>query len=132
MKDRKGFVKLAIQTGAALVPVYSFGENDIFDQPENEPGSLLRIFQDFIKKFIGITPPIVQGRGFFQYSYGIIPRRCPIKTVVGAPIETIRNELPTNEEVNDLHQRFIHELNTLFDLHKHDFISNSDTKLIIN
>ena len=27
---RKGFVRLALQTGASLVPVVSFGENDMF------------------------------------------------------------------------------------------------------
>ncbi|KHJ81013.1 diacylglycerol acyltransferase [Oesophagostomum dentatum] len=30
--SRKGFVKEAIRSGASLVPVYSFGENDIFTQ----------------------------------------------------------------------------------------------------
>ncbi|KAK6029760.1 diacylglycerol acyltransferase [Ostertagia ostertagi] len=29
---RKGFIKLALETGAQLVPCYSFGENDIFHQ----------------------------------------------------------------------------------------------------
>ena len=27
---RKGFVRLALQTGSSLVPVVSFGENDLF------------------------------------------------------------------------------------------------------
>ncbi|XP_053318861.1 2-acylglycerol O-acyltransferase 3-like isoform X2 [Spea bombifrons] len=32
LSGRKGFVRLALQNGADLVPVYSFGENDIFEQ----------------------------------------------------------------------------------------------------
>ena len=30
LKKRKGFIKMALQTGADLVPCYSFGENDLF------------------------------------------------------------------------------------------------------
>lgn len=29
LKRRKGFIKLAIRQGADLVPVFSFGENDV-------------------------------------------------------------------------------------------------------
>jgi 1-acyl-sn-glycerol-3-phosphate acyltransferase len=32
IKKRKGFVHLALQSGAHLVPVYSFGENDSYGQ----------------------------------------------------------------------------------------------------
>lgn len=45
LNKRKGFIKIAIQTGAALVPVFTFGEIDILDQPSNEPGSKMRAYQ---------------------------------------------------------------------------------------
>ena len=35
---RKGFVRLALQTGSSLVPVVSFGENDMF-QVRKEAGN---------------------------------------------------------------------------------------------
>lgn len=92
----------------------------------------MRIFQDFIKNSIGITPPIIQGRGFFQYSYGIIPRRSPIITIVGAPIETLQRNTPTDEEVTEMHQKFIYELRKLFDLYKNEFSKNPATKLFID
>ena len=34
LKDRKGFVKYALQHGFALTPVYTFGENELYDNPE--------------------------------------------------------------------------------------------------
>jgi 1-acyl-sn-glycerol-3-phosphate acyltransferase len=38
LQKRKGFVKVALQTGASLVPVIAFGENDLFDSVPNPPG----------------------------------------------------------------------------------------------
>ncbi|CAJ0746666.1 7927_t:CDS:2, partial [Entrophospora sp. SA101] len=35
LKKRLGFVRLAIRCGACLVPVFSFGENDIWEQADN-------------------------------------------------------------------------------------------------
>jgi Diacylglycerol acyltransferase len=32
LKKRLGFIKLALRNGASLVPVLSFGENDLWDQ----------------------------------------------------------------------------------------------------
>ncbi|XP_033182602.1 2-acylglycerol O-acyltransferase 2-B-like [Anabas testudineus] len=44
--NRKGFIKLALKHGAQLVPVFSFGENELFDLMENPSGSPLRRLQD--------------------------------------------------------------------------------------
>jgi 1-acyl-sn-glycerol-3-phosphate acyltransferase len=47
---RNGFIKIALQTGASLVPVYAFGENDAYEQLDNKPGTVLRWIQDTAKK----------------------------------------------------------------------------------
>ena len=39
LKKRLGFIKLALRTGSFLVPVFGFGENDLWDQLENPPGN---------------------------------------------------------------------------------------------
>ena len=45
LKKRKGFVSIALQTGAHLLPVVAFGETDLFDVSQPAPGSLLHKLQ---------------------------------------------------------------------------------------
>ncbi|KFM70166.1 2-acylglycerol O-acyltransferase 2-A, partial [Stegodyphus mimosarum] len=106
LKRRKGFVRLAIKHGASLVPVFGFGENDLFDQLDNPPGSSLRKIQDRLKTYLGFSLPIVHGRGIFQYNFGMLPYRKPINVIIGKPIDVERNPKPTEEEVSKLHQRY--------------------------
>ncbi|XP_055279683.1 2-acylglycerol O-acyltransferase 2-like isoform X1 [Moschus berezovskii] len=118
LRNRKGFIRLALMHGAALVPIFSFGENDIYDQVENSPGSWLRWFQDRLHKSIRGSIPLFYGRGVFQYSFGLMPYRRPITTVVGKPIEVQKTQHPSQEEVDRLHQRYVKELENLFEAHK--------------
>lgn len=132
IKNRKGFIKVALETGASLVPVFSFGEVDVYDQPPNEKGTTLRKIQEMYKKWTGIAPALFIGRGFFQYNFGIIPRRSPIHTVVGAPIEVEKNPSPSRDDVETLHDKFVKELEKLFNEHKEKYIKNhQDIQLIM-
>lgn len=60
---------------ADLVPVFSFGENDLYKQFGNPPGSRVRSLQEKLKKITGITLPLINGRGIFQYYFGLLPFR---------------------------------------------------------
>ncbi|XP_054739869.1 2-acylglycerol O-acyltransferase 2-A-like [Anastrepha obliqua] len=124
LKRRKGFVKLAIRTGSPIVPTFSFGEVEIFDQVNNPPNSWLRRFQTLTKRLTGISPLIVLGRGFFQYTFGFLPRRKHIVQVVGTPIEVEKNDLPDPEYVDKIHQQVIEQLTEMFDKYKVKYIEN--------
>lgn len=127
---RKGFIKIAIRTGAPLVPVISFGETDLFDQLENPEGSLLRSVQEWLKKYIGLAPAIPVGRGFFQYTFGMIPKRKPVHTIVGQPMEVEKNANPTQEQIDTLHEKFKQHLINLFEEQKYNYVQNPEqTKL---
>ena len=61
---------------ASLVPVFSFGENDLYDQVSNPAGSSLRQWQTKMKEYTRVAPVLFYGRGF-----GLLPHRRPIHTV---------------------------------------------------
>ncbi|KFW65700.1 2-acylglycerol O-acyltransferase 2 [Pygoscelis adeliae] len=118
LKNRKGFVRLAIEHGTPLVPIFSFGENDLFEQVRNPKGSWLRQLQHRLQQIMGISLPIFYARGIFQYSFGLVPYRRPICTVVGKPIPVQRKHRPSEEEVDQVHQQYLNELCKLFEEHK--------------
>lgn len=126
LKKRKGFIKVAIETGASIVPIFSFNEVEVFDQPSNNPGTKIRKFQDSFKKYTGIAPAFFIGRGFFQYSFGMIPRRCNITTVVGEPIATVQTNTPSDKNIDEMHERFTVALVKLFEAHKHKYIDDAE------
>lgn len=61
--------------------MFSFGENEIYDQVANPEGSLIRRIQNTLQSIIGLAPCLFIGRGVFQYSFGIVPFRKPIYSV---------------------------------------------------
>lgn len=63
------------------MPVFSFGENEVFDQVENPRGTWLRWIQERLQGIMGISLPLFHARGVFQYSFGLIPYRKPIHTI---------------------------------------------------
>ncbi|KAF2880664.1 hypothetical protein ILUMI_25503 [Ignelater luminosus] len=133
LKNRKGFARLALKNGSPLVPTFSFGETDIYDQVSNPEGSLLRMFQEWVKKVTGIVPIIPLGRGYFQYSFGLVPHRKPINIIVGKPIDVERVVDPTQEQIDSLHATFVKQLTELFEKHKHKYLENPDgTTLVID
>ncbi|KAF2832310.1 diacylglycerol O-acyltransferase 2A [Ophiobolus disseminans] len=131
LRRRKGFVKMAIRTGADLVPVLAFGENDVYDQLDTESHPYVHKFQMLVKKIMGFTVPIFHARGIFNYDVGMMPYRRPINIVVGRPIRVVQDKHPSNETLDDLHQKYINELLRLWDEHKDTFAKHRQGELEI-
>ncbi|AWO97413.1 putative 2-acylglycerol O-acyltransferase 1-like [Scophthalmus maximus] len=118
VQNRKGFIKLALKHGAQLVPVFSFGENELFDQMENPAGSPLRTLQNRLQSIMGVAMPLFHARGVFQYNFGLMPYRTSIHTVVGKPISVTQTPSPSSEDINTLHDVYLQGLSDLFEQHK--------------
>eukprot|EP01126_Amoeba_proteus_P058315 TRINITY_DN7511_c0_g2_i8.p1 TRINITY_DN7511_c0_g2~~TRINITY_DN7511_c0_g2_i8.p1 ORF type:complete len:284 (-),score=42.92 TRINITY_DN7511_c0_g2_i8:130-981(-) len=132
LKKRKGFVKIALEEGASLVPIFSFGETDLWDQVENPPGSFTRKVQDYLKETLTFTLPLLSGRGVFQYSYGLLPHRRPIHTVVGKPIHLPKIDNPSSEDIDKWHSLYMKGLVEVYETYKDEYAKDrkSDLKFI--
>ena len=131
--ERKGFVKLAIRTGADLVPVLAFGENDLYDQvsPERHPG--IRRLQMWVLRTLKFTLPFLHGRGIFNYDVGLMPYRRPLNIVMGKPIKVsqARSGEVDMGEVERLHRLYVQELRKMWDRYKDDFAAERDEEMVI-
>lgn len=118
---RKGFVRVALLSGAALVPVINFGENDVFDTTIKPRDSLVARIQRALPGIIGLAPPIFSGTGFSGKGGGLCAYPVKLTSVVGAPIELPKLD-PQAEgfaaAVDKYHAEYTSALTKLWDAHK--------------
>ncbi|NWH61908.1 DGAT2 acyltransferase, partial [Geococcyx californianus] len=133
LKNRKGFVRMALQHGAYLVPSFSFGENDLFRQVVFEEGSWMRSIQQRFQKMMGFAPCVFYGRGLTSIrSLGFLPYARPITTVVGEPVMVPKIEEPSSETVDMYHEMYIRSLLKLFNENKTKYgLSETDELRIL-
>ena len=131
LKRRKGFVRLAIRTGADLVPVLAFGENDLYDQIQSEAHPLIHKVQLAVKKMVGFTVPLFHARGVFNYDIGLMPYRRPLNIVVGRPIKVVQNPKPEEAYVDEIHSAYIADLERIWEEWKDVFAKDRTGELEI-
>lgn len=127
LKNRKGFAKLSLTTGAYLVPIYIFGETDLYNQWTFKEDSIIHKLQNSVRKVTGVAPICALGRGFVENTFGLLPFAKPVYTVIGNPIPVVKKANPTREEIEGLHATFICELKQLFHKYKFKYLKNPES-----
>ncbi|KAL4854850.1 Diacylglycerol O-acyltransferase 2D [Chlorella vulgaris] len=119
LRKRHGFVRMALQAGAPLVPVFAFGQSDlysycrlVFDWPKNRLLVPRAHWARFVRR-IGYMPMLVWG-----WCGSFMPKQVAMTVVIGKPIPVPKIEHPTPEQVSEYLQRFISEMERLFSEHK--------------
>ncbi|KAL2917659.1 diacylglycerol O-acyltransferase 1 [Polyrhizophydium stewartii] len=113
LEKRKGFVRLALTTGASLLPVIGFGENELYERLRHPLFDPLHKAAYYTAR---MAAPLFVGRFMTP-----IPFRTPLTTVFGPPIYVDKVETPTCEQVDALHKQYLAALQRLYDQHKDEF-----------
>ncbi|CAD7961990.1 unnamed protein product [Amoebophrya sp. A120] len=120
--DRKGIVKIALKTGKPLIPVYAFGQSELYSVLQDPFGILATVST---KLNVSILPFF----GRFGMPYGP-PYRKPVAVVFGKPIDCFVEgsgsgsgvtSAITNDQVDLYHGKLCEEFENIFETHKHAY-----------
>ena len=109
IKKRTGFIKLCLQNGMAVRPVYVFGEKSLFWNIQGCWKTRLNLNRQ------GLPAILTWGHPFFP----LMPKNTiPIRVVVGAPLVLPKIADPTKDDVTTWHNKYIASLSRIFEEHK--------------
>jgi 2-acylglycerol O-acyltransferase 2 len=101
---RRGYVRLALETGAQPVPCLGFGENRAFDSLNFPPQSSAYRWQRGMARVLSFSLPLLAHP---------LPRRRPIHVVVGGPVKFRKGTT-----VEEGHRQYMAAVQALYDEHK--------------
>lgn len=116
LSKRKGFIKLALQTGADIIPHYTFGANQTYRRAFGPESFLARI-----SSVCQVSLVVWFGRWWLPF--GVIPFRVPVLSVVGEVFEVPKIDASNGEKITDelverVHAEFCSRMRQLFDEYK--------------
>ncbi|KYK53932.1 hypothetical protein DCS_08293 [Drechmeria coniospora] len=114
---------MALRTGADLVPVIGFGENDLYDQLSPTTHPMVHKLQMFVLRVFKFTIPALHGRGLLNYDVGLMPYRRRVNIVIGKPIEvpTTFGYQPSQDDIDEYHDLYVKEVVKLYSAYKGQF-----------
>jgi 2-acylglycerol O-acyltransferase 2 len=118
LQNRKGFVRLAVELGLDLVPVFTFGELENYHQMR-----LGLRWRMKVSRMIKI--PLI----FLYGKFGLIPFSEPMAVVFGKPIRTEQDTNPSAAVIDFYHRKYLEALGAIFEENKAKY-GHADTRLI--
>eukprot|EP01103_Thecamoeba_quadrilineata_P004688 TRINITY_DN1447_c0_g3_i1.p1 TRINITY_DN1447_c0_g3~~TRINITY_DN1447_c0_g3_i1.p1 ORF type:complete len:348 (-),score=38.75 TRINITY_DN1447_c0_g3_i1:187-1230(-) len=119
LSERKGFVRMAIEMGVDIVPVYHLGNTSLFDYSNSS-------FLTRWSRKLRISLVFFWGRFFLP-----LPYRKPVVKVIGEPIPVKKNSNPSADEINEVHSKFVEALGKLFHENKHHIPGWESKQLVV-
>lgn len=113
LSRRTGFIKMAMQHNAAVVPAFAFGQTDMYSWIKPEPPYVPERAVAALARCIGFLPLVMYG------AWGTpMPRPVPLTVVMGAPLVVPHIKQPSPEQVQEQLQLFIQSMESMVARHK--------------
>ena len=113
--NRRGLIRLSLQTGALLIPTYMFGANDFFiNYTQGEDGFISRL-----SRYLRVSLVLFGGYLGLPFFPFIPPK---VTLVIGKPIQLTKkyakNEVIPDEVIEALHDQYLKEIQRIYDEYK--------------
>lgn len=114
LSGRPGFVRLALQAGAPILPAFAFGQTRAYSFALPGPPLFSPRFVSTLARRLGAMPLLLWGAGGSP-----LPHRVPIKVVVGAPVQGAEGAVadPSPELVAATLDAYVAALQALYKRH---------------
>jgi hypothetical protein len=119
LKKRKGFIKLALQEGIDIVPIYLFGNTTVLSVLQT--GYLANL-----SRKLQVSLTYFWGKWLLP-----IPRDEKLLYIGGQPLGMPKIENPTQADVDEWHEKYCDAVTKLFDKYKEKVPAYKHKKLII-
>mmetsp|Transcript_39106 Transcript_39106/g.72594 ORF Transcript_39106/g.72594 Transcript_39106/m.72594 type:complete len:332 (-) Transcript_39106:59-1054(-) len=107
LRERKGFVRVALEHGISIVPIFVFGQSETFLHTR------LPSFVERLSRRLGVSIIFPYGR------WGLlVPRKVPLLYAVGAPIAATSAGLTEEARVDDIHGKVVQAVHELYNFYK--------------
>lgn len=111
LKKRSGVFRLALTTGTPIVPILSYGENELFPSIRTP---FLDTLNEYLYKWFWIALPVTTWTAFSNWVRLYSHPLQPVVTHVGKPLHVEKVDEPSQKDIDSLRSRYIRRIKKLF------------------